>query len=295
MKKKLFLIGLFSAALSLPCSFFLPFFVSAMEWPVSELAPVRLFGQRSLGSIERGITFEKADTVHASGHGILLLTLEQNRNMDNFPGTLGNSVILAHDDGLLSIYGNLGEIDRIREQVKIDSLSLIAITGQSGWGNSGDLLFQVVDTEKKNFLNPLMLLPSLKDTHGPSIKNVIAVSQQNQLYPFGSVKSIRQGKYRLYADITDSVDKSSTPLSPFRISVLINGSEYLTMPFEVLKQDKGRVFLYKSDFTFEKLYSDPERIYLGEITLTRGRSDISIIARDTAGNERSVLFGLQID
>lgn len=269
--------------------------VSALEWPVTELAPSRFFGQRAAGVIERGITFEKTDTVHASGNGILLYTMTQNRNMNGFPGTLGNAAIIKHDDGLLTIYGNLEDVERINERIHIDLLSTLSRTGQSGWGNPLTLLFQVVDGDKKNILNPLLLLPPLKDSIGPSIKNVVALSQQNQQFTLGSVKSVRQGKYRIFAEVTDTLDKSSIELSPFRISVLINGSEYLTIPFEVLKNNQGRLFLSTPDYVWETLYAESERMYLGEITLTRGRSDISIIARDIAGNERSVVFGLQIE
>jgi hypothetical protein len=36
-------------------------------------------------------------------------------------------------------------------------------------------------------------------------------------------------------------------------------------------------------------------MFLAEIPLSRGRADISIIAKDAAGNERSVLFGVQVE
>lgn len=269
--------------------------VTALEWPVTDFNPLRFFGQRSEGVIERGITIDNADIVRAAGHGRVLVTLEQNGNMSGFPGTLGNAVILAHDDGLITVYGNLGSLDRIGDMVQIESQTILAQTGTAGWGKPHNFVFQVVDQLKKTALNPLLLLPSLKDSCGPSIKNVIVVSRNNQSSPLGSVKSVRQGKYRLYADVSDTIDGSSHELSPFRISVLINGSEYSSVPFELLREEKGQLFLSSPDYSWMNLYSDPSRLYLGEIALTRGRADISIIARDIAGNERSVMFGLQIE
>ena len=116
-----------------------------------------------------------------------------------------------------------------------------------------------------------------------------------QIAALGSAKYVRQGQYRLYAEVTDTLDGSQTPLSPFRISVLVNGSEKTTVPFEVLREESGKLYLDSPSFTSDTLYNDPERTFLGEIALNRGRADVSVIARDAAGNERSVLFSLQIE
>jgi len=267
----------------------------AFEWPVSDPKPVRLFGQRSAGVIERGITVATGDTVRAAGYGTVLVTLASNTNMDGFPGTLGNAVLVAHDEGLVSVYGNLESTDTVSERVQIESPSILSRTGTSGWGSGPELVFQIIDSEKKTLLNPLLLLPALKDTRGTMIKNVVAVSASGQTHPLGTVKAIRQGSYRLYADVTDTMDGPTAELSPFRISVLVNGSEYAAIPFELLRENRGQLFLSAPEYSWDRLYTDPERTFLGELKLTRGKTDISIIARDIAGNERSVLFGLQVE
>lgn len=278
----LFLSGFFSNA-------------SAFEWPVPQPYPASLFGQRAFGVTERGIVLEKADIVRASGHGTILVVLKKNRNMSGFPGTLGNAVVLSHDEGLLTVYGNLDGADRISERVNVESGDILANAGTSAWGKSGSVIFQVIDREKKTFLNPLLVLPPLEDRKAPSIRNVVVVSSGGQAYALGTAKSVRQGKYRLYADIPDAIDTSPYELAPFRITIQVNGKEYSSIPFELLQEKSGELYLSNPEFTWKKLYSDPERMYLGELSLTRGRADISIIARDTAGNERSVLFGLQIE
>jgi hypothetical protein len=269
--------------------------LSALEWPVSQPLPSSFFGQRAFGIIERGIVLDKVDTIRASDHGTLMITLSENKNMSGFPGTLGNAVILAHDEGLLTIYGNLDSVDRIDEQLTVESGSILGQAGKSGWGKAVSCIFQVIDREQHTVLNPLLLLPQLQDTHGPTIKDVIVISSNEQIYALGTTKSVKQGKYRLYADIPDTINASPNNLSPFRITIEVNGSEYSSIPFELLKETNGEVYLSSPTLTWKNLYKDPVRIYLGELTLTRGRADISIIARDTAGNERSVLFGLQIE
>ena len=238
---------------------------------------------------------DKVDTIRSSDNGSLMLTLKKNKNMSGFPGTLGNAAIIAHDEGLITIYGNLDSVDRISELLTLESGTILGTAGTSGWGKPASCIFQVLDGEKHTVLNPLLLLPQLSDTHGPAIKDVIVIASNEQIYALGTTKSVKQGKYKLYADIPDTVNASSNSLSPFRITIEVNGSEYSSIPFELLKETNGELYLSEINFTWKNLYRDPVRIYLGELSLTRGRADISIIARDTAGNEHSVMFALQID
>ena len=269
--------------------------LSGLEWPVQEFKPTHFFGQRSEQGMETGLILENSGTVRASADGTVLLRLEENTNMSGFPNALGNTVILTHDDGLLTVYGNLDSIDRVSEASHVELSSILGKTGSSGWGNPTDCIFQVIDQTKKTILNPLMLLPGFKDRHAPNIRNVVLVSQNGQTIAPGSVDAVRQGTYRLYADICDTIDNASTELSPFRITVLINGKEHTLIPFEQMKESDGKLYLSSPAFTRDTFFSDPTRIFLGEISLIRGQADISLMVKDTAGNERSVLFGLQID
>jgi len=266
-----------------------------LEWPVAETHLQKLFGQRSEGSLEQGLVLGKAGVVRAADNGKILITLERNANMNGFPGTLGNAVIIKHDDDLLTVYGNLDSLDRVEEQRHVDTGGILGNAGTSGWTDEGSFIFQVIDQAKKTVLNPLLLLPLMSDKRDPSIRNVVAVSPSGQTYALGTVKSIRQGKYRIYADIADTVDKAGKELSPFRVTVILNGSEYRSVPFELIKAEKGSLYLGSPEYRASMLYGDPERIYLGEVSLTRGKNDLVIIAYDTAGNEKSALFGLQTE
>lgn len=266
-----------------------------LEWPVAEINLQRLFGQRSEGSLEQGLVLAKAGVIRAADNGKILISLEQNGNMNGFPNTLGNAVIIKHDDDLLTVYGNLDSLERIGEQRHVDTGSILGNAGTSGWTDEGSFIFQVIDQAKKTVLNPLLLLPLLNERRDPSIRNVVAVSPSGQTYALRTVKSIRQGKYKIYADIADTVDKTGHELSPFRVTVILNGSEYRSVPFELIKAEKGSLYLGSPEYRASMLYGDPERIYLGEVSLTRGKNDLVIIAYDTAGNEKSALFGLQTE
>jgi hypothetical protein len=285
-----------SAKLFFSILLFLPLVAGVdLEWPVADIQPIRFFGQRSDGVMESGITGKQADTVRAAGNGTLLLTMQSNSNMNGFPGTLGNAVIIAHDEGLLSVYGNLDAVDRVSGLVEIESQTFLSATGTSAWGFPHECIFQVVDNEKKTYLNPLLLLPALKDNRAPLVKNVILISGNKQSFPLGTARMVKQGKYKLYASVTDSIDTGNAELSPFRVTVQVNGSEQATIPFEMMHETGGLLFLSTSEYTWANLYADPDRMFLGDLSLSRGKADILIIARDIAGNERTFPFTLQIE
>lgn len=269
--------------------------LKAFEWPIKDGVPLRLFGQKAPSRIERGLVLQTKDTIRSSGSGTLLITLEGSRDMTGFPGTLGNAVIVSHDDGLVTVYGNLSSTDRAKDATLIESGTIVSDPGSSGWIEEGHVSFQVFDQIKKNALNPLLLLPGLTDRKPPVIKGLMAVSASNQQSALGSVKYLRQGRYRFYADIADSVDGSPHELSPFRVSVSVNGAESAVVPFDLIHSELGRNYLGKSLFTNDRLYGYGGRMYLGDIQLNRGKNDISLSARDAAGNERVAHYTVQVD
>ncbi len=267
----------------------------ALDWPVLPGVPAILFGQRYGGVMSRGLYFPPTDMVRAAGNGTVLVTLEENRNFTGFPGTLGNAIVLVHDEGLATVYGNLASVDRVAGQRAVETQSILGATGSGAWGEPGVVSFEVLDLAKRTVLNPLLLLPAFRDTKAPRIRNVVAVSEANQTLTLGASKYLKQGRYRLYADVGDSLDDSKSDVSPFRITVMVNGKEELAMPFEIMKAEAGSVFLSRPEFSFSTLYADPERIFLGEIDFMRGKTDVMLIVRDFAGNERSAQFALVIE
>ncbi len=284
-----------SRAAGIAVGVFLAVPLAAFEWPVAPVSPTVLFGQRDGGVMSRGLAFTDADTVRAAGNGKILITLDKNKNLSGFPSTLGNAVIMVHDEGLATVYGNLATTDRMAIEGDIESQTILAPSGSGAWGKESEVRFEVLDLANKTVLNPLLLLPAMKDTKGPRIRNAVAISESGQTFTLGVTKYVKQGQYRLYADVSDTLETGTREYAPFRITVLVNGKEQLAMPFEIMKTESGAVFLSKPDFTYNRLYADPERIFLGSIAFIRGKTDISFLARDFAGNERSAQFSLIIE
>jgi hypothetical protein len=167
--------------------------------------------------------------------------------------------------------------------------------GFSGWGSEGTAAFQVMDRLNHSLINPLLLLPVLTDSRAPTLKNPVLVSPSGQQFALGQAKSLRQGTWKLYASVTDTVDGSSTELGAFSTTVLLNGRESVSIPFDVIREKEGKLSVSQTELTKDTLYKDPERVYLGDIQLTRGKAELSLIARDMKGNERFQQYSIQVE
>lgn len=264
----------------------------AFEWPFLHSIPHTLFSQKTGTSIEYGLTLDKGELVRSAGNGTVLMTLESDTGNAGFPCTLGNTVIIAHEEGLITIYGNLASLDRIESRSTVETGTIIGETGNTACSPDGSLVFQVVDQVRRLYLNPLLLLPAQPDTRKPSITAATLTGGNGRIHNMSSVRSLRQGKYRLHAEISDTMDGVPNTLSPFRVTILLNGTEHRSLPFELIRSDTGILYLGSTDYRLEQLYNTDNMLNLGEIPLARGRNDISVIARDVTGNERVVSWSI---
>lgn len=280
--------------------------VLALEWPVRQPEILSLFGQRGEGGIERGIVMQGDETVRAAGDGIVLTIIEENRNMSGFPSTLGNAVLIAHGDGIVSVYGNL-ESAEVPGGGRVETSAVISRTGRSAWQGEesgraregrGVCIFQVADQRQAALLNPLLLLPQVQDEFRPTIWSVTLVSHGGRSYNPEVSRSIPAGSYKVYAAVTDTYSRNSPQTAPFRVSVTVNGREASSLSFDTISKKQNMLAPNSMPQYFDgsaPVYSEDGAIYAGNISLARGRSEVTISARDFSGNERAAAYLLQVE
>lgn len=266
--------------------------LTAFEWPVSQILPTSLFGQKTESSVECGIRLQNSQLVRSAGNGTLIMILEKGNPMTSFPNTLGNAAIIAHDEGLISVYGNLQSHDHLQNRTTIEAGAILGESGTSGCAPEGTTFFQIIDQLKRRYINPLLVLPALADSRKPTIKTATLTGDNGRVHTLATAKSLRQGRYQLHADTSDTLDEVRNELATFRITVLLNGSEYTNIAFEVILSKSGKLFLGTDCQDTDSLYDDLGQVYLGDISLARGKNDISIIARDIIGNERIATYSI---
>ena len=150
------------------------FSVNALEWPMNDFRFAMLFGDAYSkgGNFQVGLILSGDESVKATEYGKKLIAIAENKSLREFPSTLGNALVIAHDKGLQTVYGNLKATPAtMDENSKIETFSIIGTVGNTAWGNNGELTFQVIDTQEKSFINPTRhLLPLLPFTDKLMIK-----------------------------------------------------------------------------------------------------------------------------
>ncbi|MGP1454538.1 MAG: peptidoglycan DD-metalloendopeptidase family protein [Treponema sp.] len=268
-----------------------------LEWPVDAPVFLRFFGQRVADTgFEQGIVFENPSVVRAADSGNVLIALKKKYAVRNFPSTLGNALIFLHDDGLQTIYANIEIDDHFQDRKQIEIGSIIGKTDPSAWDIGRSLQFQVIDAQKKAYINPLLLFPTVPDSIKPHIQGIFLANADNQLISLDKQKHIAQGNYTIYTAVFDTIDHDAVhQFTPFRVTVFVNGSNIWTVPFETITYHSGQLFLSTTSFSDALLYQKQGLMYIGKVTLNSGKSDIMIIARDITGNESTERISLQIE
>ena len=278
------------------------FTANALEWPMNDFRFSMLFGDAYSkgGNFQVGIIFIGDESVKATEYGKKLIAIAENKALREFPSTLGNALIVAHDKGLQTVYGSLRATPAITdENSRIETFSIIGTVGNTAWGSEGELTFQVIDTQEKSFINPTRhLLPLLpfNDQLFPTITGTVLVDDKTkQSHRLDSIKNIKQGEYSLYSFLKDSIIDMSETFVPFDVSVLVNGKTALDVQFYVLEGNKGELYLKKTKISAERLYNNEGKIYLGKLLLKRGRTEIVISATDISQNTTRITYSLQVE
>ena len=278
------------------------FTANALEWPMNDFRFSMLFGDAYSkgGNFQVGIIFIGDESVKATEYGKKLIAIAENKALREFPSTLGNALVVAHDKGLQTVYGSLRATPAITdENSRIETFSIIGTVGNTAWGSEGELTFQVIDTQEKSFINPTRhLLPLLpfNDQLFPTITGTVLVDDKTkQSHRLDSIKNIKQGEYSLYSFLKDSIIDMSETFVPFDVSVLVNGKTALDVQFYVLEGNKGELYLKKTKISAERLYNNEGKIYLGKLLLKRGRTEIVISATDISQNTTRITYSLQVE
>ncbi len=268
--------------------------LSAFDWPQKEILSdsfYSYFGQLRGNTISSSLIFSESGLVKSCNSGRILAVISEHSEGDFFESTLGNAVILSHDDNMLTVYANL-DGSNVDELLKTDSVAsgmTLGNVGTSGWQEGeGCLEFQVVDTKNCNFINPRVLMPRIGNELDLSIKNVTAVSRAGTSFNLGTQKTLTSGVYSLYKERQDTA-------VPYKTDVFINGASVESISYDTIVEKNGKLCLKgKKFYPVESVYPDDNRQLLGEITIPRGKDEITIVISDILGKERFITYTIDV-
>ncbi|MDR3139600.1 MAG: hypothetical protein LBT95_08000 [Treponema sp.] len=287
------LLWLFSGAIFLfPASLSL----YGMDWPSPNGRMIRNFGWNDKGQPSLGSTFTGEGPLGAAEEGELLFIGREGDNASRLPAPLGAWIAIDHRDGLISIYSRFD--DRREEYIpqSISKNTFLGRAGISGWSDQEGFYFSLFDRKERRWVNPSMIITPFQDETAPGIQAVALRDAEGALFDPGETKTIKQGRYRIFAQAADTQNGSAGFLAPHRILCSVNGIEIGELNFETYSARDGILMVYRNGLVpVRQVYAPHPAFDVGEVRFNRGQASLEIIAQDLRGNSRSVLYRLTIE
>lgn len=274
---------------------------SALDWPLADPRPAATFGTPAKGRFVGGILLaSESGLVRAAGEGELVYYSDgaSTTAVSGLPSTLGSFALVEHERGMTGLYAALAPASVSSYLVKARAGSILGMAGASGYAEGPGLLFAVYDRGAARWVNPLLLLPALKDKTQPLIRSA-ALVRGGKSYALGETKSVPQGEYAVAIDVVDPLDApwSAGSPAPYYLRLVVDGAKAAELDYDVIEGRSGRLVLFPG--AAPKSRSDyllPDgRALIAERSFRRGRSVIEVLVRDYAGNERSASWSIAVE
>lgn len=267
--------------------------VAAFEWPqegVTEQSFTTVFGQLRGQHFSSSLVFAQPAEISAIASGTIIAVLGgSDSEMGWLHSPLGNAVIIAHDDGLLSVYGNLTQVDVNESTPQVAVGTKLGTSGGSGWqSGQSSLELQIIDTEQDTAINPRLLMPRFQQELPISLYGITAIGRNGETLELRTRKSLPSGTYKLYRG-------REQEFFPHVTSVAVNGAVVETITFDTLTRAGRRLAVAgRRPYNATETYPTTDKQFLAEITLTKGRNTLSVTVADINGKEYTASYTLEV-
>ena len=266
------------------------------DWPQAEVTKDSFnsyFGQNRGGTLSTSVIFSEPEEVKAAENGYITVILTENSDdSEFFPSTLGTAVILAHNDELISVYGNLdAETLTIKNEKEhtLDGGAIIASSGNSGYQeNNSNLEFKIIDAKNKSAINPNVLMPRAEEELPLSLSGIIIVNKNNDYYDINTYKTYSSGLYKIYF-------KRNPIAAPYKTTVSINGVLVDQLSYDMITQENNKLCIIgKKKYTASDVFPNNDLQLLGEAMFTPGKATLGLTISDMLGNVKQLNYNIVI-
>ena len=266
------------------------------DWPQAEVTKDSFnsyFGQNRGGTLSTSVIFSEPEEVKAAENGYITVILTENSDdSEFFPSTLGTAVILAHNDELISVYGNLdAETLTIKNEKEhtLDGGAIIASSGNSGYQeNNSNLEFKIIDAKNKSAINPNVLMPRAEEELPLSLSGIMIVNKNNDYFDINTYKTYSSGLYKIYF-------KRNPIAAPYKTTVSINGVLVDQLSYEMITQENNKLCINgKKKYTGSDVFPNNDLQLLGEAMFTPGKATLGLTISDMLGNVKQLNYNINI-
>lgn len=279
------------------CFFVLVYFdifnIFAFDWPTSKVVQsdqfYSYFGQLRGGTISNSLIFSEPSEVKASDKGKTVAVISDFEDMtDFFPSTLGNAVIVLHNDNLMTVYGNIDSetiSENLRESKYIDAGSELGFTGNSAWQQGrSSLEFQIIDINNNTSVNPRLFMPRVGKELPLYYGDVVLQNRNGKRFKIATQNALPSGLYKVYR-------KRQSVAVPYKTRVSINGTVVDQISYDVLMQsDLQLCAVGKKNYPKDVLYPNSDLQLIGEVSLTPGKNALQLLLSDILGKESPATY-----
>ncbi len=273
------------------------FTLFGFQWPVDDVIVVSTFGKSEYRQFLKGIDIGgKSQDINPIDSGELVFYSSPGDSPLDIPSGLGTYVIYQHKNGIRSLYGHLEDGSVNTDFPVVDVFDTIGIMGSTGSAAGTMLHLQVIDIEFEKYINPLLSLPLQYDGSKPIISEVYLITEEERKIITPGIIN-KSGVIGISAVIWDISENANyyCPVSPFSISLFINGENLANINFESIKIRNNEMILQDlKGVSHDELYIDNWEVFLGEFELNPGDVMIEISVKDFAGNEGVKIFPIKI-
>jgi hypothetical protein len=263
----------------------------AYDWPLDDGGFRYGFGSARAGFL-KGVEFGGADgIVRAADDGELVFAAIDPRLPGGYPLAAGSLMAIDHASDMVTIYAGMA---RESTTAYLTNVRKGAILGRSmRAGNGHGVTMYAYDARTRRYINPLILMPAIRDDRAPVIKSIVLLADGQEIV-LDQAKPIRQGSYRVIVDTYDPSPAGMTS-APFEIRVLIDGSERAAVAYDAAWARDGVMSVFGGASRVASEYQEVDgRVHFGPYIFSRGRSVMSIIVADYAGNKREQTYSIII-
>ena len=269
--------------------------LTAFDWPQDEVMSdtfYSYFGQLRGGILSTSLIFADTSDIKAADNGYIVAIInEYDDDSVFFPSALGNAVILAHGDDLITVYGNIDK-ETIPPSLsiagKVTEGTVFGSSGNAGWQQGrSSLEFQTIDTASGNAVNPRVLMPRVGKELSLSLSG-ITLEGKGVRYDLLVQRTLPAGSYRVYR-------QRQSVAMPYKTRVVVNGIVADEISYDQLVQNGSVVYAVgRKNYPRGMLYPDERLQLLGEVTLTPGKNTLGIALTDILGEVTATSYSLTI-
>lgn len=271
--------------------------IFAFDWPQEKIVQAdqfySYFGQLRGDTISNSLIFSEPSEIKVADDGKIVIFLsDYDEATDFFPSTLGNAVIIAHQDKILTVYANIDSESVNKEIFTADSVQTgfkLGMSGNSAWQQGkSSLEFQVIDTKDNTSINPRLLMPRI-GKELPLYYNEIYLQDKNgRNFNIQAQNVLPKGIYKIYK-------KRQSSAVPYRTRVAINGATEDNLSYDLLRQDDGQICVSgKKNYPKNILYPNNDLMLLGEANLPKGKIALQLTLFDILGKETPATYLLSV-